>query len=251
MFHLSAYYELVDPAGAQILLNAVQEQVVTVTGDDIRVPKDLPFLIAQAVLINDIAIVNLVQIQSPSLRSTMNVDVQPIINGAVFGSPPEGMFHPLSPIPLTGDESINFAVTSNPVAAAAHYGLIWFGDGPQAQVNGEIFTVRVTSAIAQAVGAWVNGNLVFTQTLPVGNYDIVGMRTVSTDGVVSRLVFVGGTWRPGVPVVNLAADLDPYWTRYGGLGILGSFHTNTPPTVDMLGGVATAQTHFFDLIRRG
>lgn len=248
MHHLAAYFQSVDPAGALIAINAVQDQAVTTETTKVRVPKALPFLIGQAALVND-ASGSRAQIQSPSLRQLINLDVEPLVLAAVFGSPPEGIFHPLSPNPLTPDESLQFAILSDPAAAVAHYGLIFLADGPQQQVNDEIFQLRATSTVQQVAGSWVNGNLTFSQDLPAGNYRVVGMRARSTDGVAARLVFSGAPWRPGVPCVNAIGDLDPYWTRFGALGIFGEFAHTNPPTVDVLGGVAAAQTYILDVVK--
>lgn len=251
MNHLGAFYQSVDPAGALTTINAVQDQAVFTSGVDLRAPVDLPYIIGEVGLYAG-AVLARSQVQSPSLRAFANLDVEPVVNAVTFGNPPEAMMHPASPVPVSGDEAVNFALQTTPAGGAeAHYGLVWFGDGPQQPVTGEIFTVRATATIAQAVATWTNGNLTFAQTLPVGTYSVVGMRVRSTDAVAARLVFVGGQWRPGVPCVNAIADLDPSMFRYGRMGSLGQFHTNTPPTLDVLGGAAAAQVILLDLIRVG
>lgn len=248
VFHLGAFYQSIDPAGALTAINAVQDQVITTSGVDLRVPLGLANMIGAAALLND-ASASRAQVQSPSLRAIANVDIEPIVAAAVFGTPPEQSLHPESPVPLAPNESVNFAMLSDPAAAAAHYGLIWLADGPQAPVKGPMYTVRATAAAALAAGQWVNGNLSFSQTLPAGTYQIVGMRARGTNLVAARLVFVGGTFRPGVAAVNALADLDTYWQRFGNMGVFGQFDSTTPPTVDCLGVTDVAQTFDFDLIR--
>jgi hypothetical protein len=183
------------------------------------------------------------------LRAIANLDVEPVVAAAVFGSPPEQMVHPDSPIPVVENESLNFAVNSNPAAAADHYGLVWLSDGPLAAVKGSIYTVRATGTCALSAGKWINGNLTFSQTLPAGTYQVVGMRARGTNLVAARLVFVGGLYRPGVGAVNALGDLDPYFARYGNMGIFGQFDNTTPPTVDCLGITDVAQTFELDLIK--
>lgn len=248
MFHLCAWAESIDPANALTAINAVREEMLFTSGDDIRVPEMLPFIIGQAALENDASAAR-AQVQSPSLRSFANLDVEPIVAAAVFGTPPESLFHPDSPIRVEPDEALNFAVQSDPAAAALHYGLLWLADKAQERTPGNIFSVRATSTVQQTTTTWVNGNLVFTQTLPAGRYRIVGMRARSTDGVAARLVFPEQVARPGVPVVNALADLDPWQFRYGNAGVFGEFPHTNPPTVDVLGGVAAAQTYIFDIVR--
>lgn len=248
MNHLAAWYESKDPGGALVLLAAVPEQTLFAVGDDLRVPESMPNIIGAAALENDASGVQ-AQVQSPSLRMLSNLDIEPIILAAVFGSPPEVLFHPENPIPVTAEEALNFAVLSDPAAAAAHYGLVWLADGPQLPIAGHVFSLRATATVQQVAGAWVNGNMTYTQTLPAGRYQVVGMRVRSTDLVAARLVFPEQIARPGVPAVNAIADIDVKTFRYGRSGIWGEFPHTTPPTLDVLGGTAAAQTVILDLLR--
>lgn len=248
MFHLAAFYENIDPAGALTAIDAVREQQYFVNGDDLRVPTALPNLIGEVALT---AAANLVraQVQSPTLRMLANLDVEPVVAAVVFGNPPECVWHPESPVALTPDEAINFAIESNPAAAEAHYGLVFLADGPQSPVTGPIFSIRATAAITLAAGTWVNGNLTFAQSLPAGSYSVVGMRARGTNLVAARLVFPEQMARPGVLAVNAIGDNDPYWTRYGRLGIFGTFPHTNPPTLDALGITDSAQSIILDLAR--
>lgn len=250
MQHMSAYYESIDPGGVLAPIAAVPDQSVFTSGDDIRVPRELPGIVGQAILGNDASLAR-GQFQSPSLRSFANLDVEPVVAALVFGSPPEILFHPGNPIPVQPDEAVNCFVESDPSSAAVHYGLLSFADGPQQPVQGHMVTVRATAAASLSAGVWVNGGLTFSQTLPVGTYNVVGFRARSANLVAARLVFVGGKWRPGVPAVNAIGDRDPLMMRYGKSGVLGQFHTNTPPTVDFLGVTDTAEFILLDLIKVG
>jgi len=248
VFHLCAWEESIDPAGALTAINAIREQMLFTSGDDIRVPTLLPFLIGAAATAND-ASASRAQIQSPSLRILANLDVEPIVQALVFGSPPEGSFHPETPIPLVADEAINFAFLSDPAAGVIHRGFVFLADGPQAPVSGQMFSLRATSAITLVTGTWVNGDLAFAQTLPAGRYQIVGMRARGTNLVAARLVFPEQVARPGVLAVNAIADRDPSVFRYGRPGVMGEFPHTNPPTVDCLGVTDSAQTYIFDLVK--
>ena len=164
MFTLAAFYESVDPAGAFNSLTPVPDQHLTVSGDDLRIPEKLTSIIGVAALINDLTVAPRAQLQSPSLRAFVNPDIQPIVNGLVFGSPAEAIFHPEAPIVLVPDESLNFAALSNPAAAVVHYGLVWLAEGPQQTVKGTAFSLRATAACALSAGLWINGALTFSQT---------------------------------------------------------------------------------------
>jgi len=248
--HLVAWYESVAPGGALTAIAAVPDETVYSVGDDIRVPEGLNNIIGAAALIND-ASADSAQIQSPSLRAMANIDIEPIVAAAVFGTPPEVLYHPQSPNPVAVAESLQFYVKSAPAAAVEHYGLVHLADGPVQPVAGNIITVKATGAANLSAGQWVNTALTFDQTLPVGTYQVVGMRARGTNLVAARLVFKGGQWRPGVAAVNAIGDRDLQSFRYGRCGVLGSFHTNTPPSVDCLGVTDTSQDFLLDLIKTG
>lgn len=250
MFHLGAFHESIDPAGVLVPITAVQDQVVTTQGDDMRVPKDLPFFLGAAAAIEATAPLQ-VQVTSPSLRRFTNIDVNPFSTGLVVGNGHQVMYAPYTPPMLVGDESLNFQINSNPVAATDQYGLVWFGDGPMAPVNGEIYTVRATMSVTGVVGTWVNGNITFEQDLPYGDYDVVGMRCVEATTVAARLVFVGGAYRPGTIGNSAVTAQDVDNLRMGRSGVWGTFNTNTPPTCDILAAAgAITPTLYLDLIAR-
>jgi hypothetical protein len=125
-------------------------------------------------------------------------------------------------------------------------------DGPVTPVNGEIYTVRVTSATTLSVNNWTNGTLVFDQQLPVGKYAIVGAHFYGTNLLAYRFVFQGSTPRPGGLAVS-SANFQPFTnSRFGAWGVFGEFSHNTPPTVDFFGVAAdTSQVGVLDLIKTG
>ncbi len=252
MFELVAFAESIDPAGALVNVAAVADDTVFVSGDDLRVPTALPFLIGEAALISATVPVE-AQFQSPSLRQIANINVEPVDLGLVFADPAALALHADNPIPLAGDEALNFLVNTTPGAGAElHYGFAWLGDGPQQQVNGDIFSVRSTMGVAAVANAWVNGPLTFAQDLPVGNYDVVGMRCRAAGAVAARINFKGGAWRPGAPAVVAIDDNVGAPFRYGKMGVWGSFHTNTPPSVEIIAATGNVTpVVILDLIARG
>lgn len=246
--HLSAYYEDVDQNGALLPIAAVPDQSVTIQGDDVRVPIELPFIIGE-VAMTAAATITAAQLQSPSLRATANIDIEPLVDGVVFGNPPESLMHPNNPIAIKGDEALTMHMNTDDAAAEIHYGLVWLSDGRLQSVEGDIISIGATSAITLVAGQWENGSLTFNQDLPVGRYSIVGMRARGTNLVAARLVGIGSIWRPGVPAVNAISDIDNKKFRYGMMGVYLEFHTNTPPKMDCLGVTDVAQNYIFDIIR--
>jgi len=250
MFHTVAFYESLDGGGSLTEIASVQDRFITTNGDDVTIPRDLTNLAGAACLSAQTTLTS-ARIDSPSLRTLANFDIAPLVNAVVFGNPPEIADIFDNPQPLSANEDINFLINGDNTGAAANYGLAWLTDRNTAKQAGNIFTVRCTAAASLAAGSWASSNLTFTQTLPAGNYQVVGMRAESANLVAARLNFVGGRWAPGVPAVNAAGDIDLDRFRNGNVGVFGEFDETNPPTIECLGVTDTAQTIFLDLIKVG
>lgn len=248
MLHLAGYYQSIDPGGVLTPITAVQDPVLTTQGNDVRIPSAVPYLVGALALLND-ASAAAAQLQSPSLRAEYNLDIEPVIASNKVGNYTERCMWPDDPIQLDVNESLNFAVKSDPAAAADHYGLVWLSDGKLQPVAGEIISIAGTGAAALAAGKWVNTNITFGQVLPAGKYAAVGLRARGTNLVAARLVFPGGTMRPGVAAQNTVAQFDIPGFRRGEYGVWGQFDNTTPPTIDCLGVTDVAQNFVLDLIK--
>jgi hypothetical protein len=248
LLHLAAWFQSVDPANAFQAIPGVPDPAITVQGNDIRVPKPLPFVVGYGGVINDASLAR-AELQSPSLRATLNLDVEPVVQGKIFTNPQ--LFNIIigNGVPIVPDESLNWFVQSDPAAAAIHYGLAMLADAPLQPVKGNYYSVRATAACALVAGTWVNGALTFAQVLPAGSYQVVGMRARGANLLAARLVFVGGTYRPGVIAAATIGGLDNDYQRFGNMGVFGQFDNTTPPTVDCLGDTDAAQSFIFDLIK--
>jgi hypothetical protein len=107
-----------------------------------------------------------------------------------------------------------------------------------------------TTSVTLSAYAWTNAALTFSQTLPMGRYQVVGMRARSTGLIAARLVFVGFSWRPGCVGHDAVSDIDNDVFRQGRLGVWGEFEHDTPPTVDFLSVSADSNpTVWLDLIK--
>lgn len=246
MLHLIAYETSASQA-ALTAITPVPDGTIAISGNDIRVPLQLNYVVAAAGMINSAAATLRCQIQAPSLRAFLNFDINPIVNGLVFGSLAKVAKMWQTPLQLTPNEPMDFMVQNG--AAVMNRGLIWLADGPIGPVKGKIYTVRGTGAATLVTATWVNTAVTFSQTLPAGNYQVVGFRAVGANLVAARIFFVGGVWRPGVPAANVSADNEWPDFRYGNLGVLGVFDNTIPPSVDCLGITDTTQEFEFDLIK--
>ena len=250
MLHLTGWFQDVDQGAAAADINAIPDETLFTSGDIIRVPPEVSNLVGITGLTAATTFTS-AQLQSPSLRTLANKDVIPFGRAATFTAPPPINWFGNNPLKLMGDESLAFQTNTDHGSAIEIYGFAWLSDGAIAPISGEIFTVRCTAAITLADGTWTNGNLTFTQDLPFGDYAVVGMRAESANIIAARLVFPGGRWRPGVPGGNASGDNDFLPLRAGNSGVLGTFNSNSPPSVDAIGVTDSAETIFLDLIKTG
>jgi len=246
MFTLVAFTESQDSA---VLANiaAVADPHVRVVGDDIYVPGALPNLAGFHFCGANFT---MGQIASPSLRRVVNIDVDQADLADEPGSPPNFHNRFANPLPMEGDENVNTLMAEDAAGASRVNALVWFSDGPVTPVTGPIYTVRATGATTLVANTWTNGALTFTQTLPKGTYDIVGMRAQSAGLRAARLVISGLSWRPGCIGCDADSDLDAPAFRHGMIGVWGTFTHLTPPTVDFFSASAdTAEVVLLDLIK--
>lgn len=252
MFTTVGFYESVDQAGAYVALNAVADQHVRVSGDDIQVPT-LNQVLAIAGGVESAAAFR-ARLTSPSLRERSLFQITPLNTGAaaaVEPATPQAVVDlSESPLVLVAGEQLNIEALANPVAAQVQWGIVWLGDGVQAKVRGPIFSVRATGATALVAGSWTNVALTFDEDLPRGRYQLVGLFPVSAGMIAARAVFVGFGNRPGALGSDALSDLQSYLFRYGELGVFGEFEDTEPPTMDCLAVSADATQEFWlDLIQ--
>lgn len=225
----------------------IPDGTVTISGNDLRVPTAVNMIVSAAALINSAAATLRAEIQTPSLRATLNFDINPIVNGLVFGTLARCMRMWQTPLQLVTNESINFMIQNG--GAVMNRGLLIMADAPVSPVKGKIFSVRATGAASLVTASWVNTSLTFGQVLPAGHYQLVGLRAIGANLVAARVFFVGGQWRPGTYACNVGDNNEWPDFRYGNTGVWGEFDNTTPPSIDCLGITDTAQEFILDLIK--
>ena len=245
-FSLICYSESQDTSGSLTNVAALTDPHIRVIGDDVVVPDDINYLAAAYAVGASLTRASVV---SPSIRRRYPHEVTPL--DANTNPSSQFVFQPLSsPIQLDGGEALNFQVAENGAGAVRDSGLVWLSDGPFAPVTGsEVFTIRATGSTTLSAFAWTNCALTFNDTLPAGEYAVVGLQAASAGGIAARLVFTGSPWRPGVICTTTSTVVGNPLFRYGNMGVFGTFAHNTPPTVDFLSSSAdTSETIFLDLV---
>lgn len=246
MFTLVGFSASQDTSGALTTTAALADPHVRVSGNDISIPGDIPNVAGVYAVGATMTRASLV---SPSIRRRYPFEVFPIDAAATPTDP--WHFHDVSQsvITLDPDESLNFQFAESGAGAQRGSGFVWLSDGPiQPDTAGEVFTIRATGSTTLATYAWTNCALTFNDTLPAGQYEILGMHAFSAGAIAARLVIPQYAYRPGV-ICSLTANVyDSEKFRYGNYGVFGTFSHMTPPTVDFCSSSAdTSQTVYLDL----
>ena len=230
-------------SGTLLPLQPIADQHVTVKDNDLTIP-DLNFLVAALMFGTGIS---QAQLRSPSLRRLVLEDLgKMLVTETCVGAVDVLEDKRDNPLELVVSEKLNVYT----IHTTDGWALIWLADGPIAPVTGDIRTVKCTVVTHGAADVWTNSALILSQTLPAGRYQVVGMRAFGTNLLAVRLVFVGGTWRPGVPANDSIDDADLPQFRNGKFGAFGEFEFDQPPSVDLLGtGVSADEEIYLDLIQ--
>jgi len=218
-------------------INGIPDPPVRVEGKKIFIPAFATMILAAFGCGTTLDRMRLV---SPELRKINNIELTPLQRGAAApGSPPAMQSFYDNPVPLVANDILTVEALQSAAAAERETCVVILCDTRPTPVTGGVMrSVRCTTAITLAANEWTNAALTFTEDLPPGRYQVIGMRARSPNLIAARLVFVGEANRPGVLGVTGIANLEHELFRMGKLGVFGEFEHTTPPTVDFVAGAA-------------
>lgn len=241
-------YETSASEAALTAITPIPDGIVQISGNDILVPATVNNICYVQAMINSAAATLRVQVTSPSLKAVVPLDVSPIANGLVWPTSPDpAMRLGYSPLPLIVAEPLDVLVQNG--AAVMNRAFITFCDGAVKPVSGRMYTIRFTATATLVTATWANSGITFATQLPAGNYQVVGMRVISTNGVWARLFFKGSFFRPGAPVDTVEASTEWPDFRWGNYGVWDQFNNITPPSIDVMGITDTTQIGYLDIIK--
>jgi hypothetical protein len=246
-FTIVGWQENVPLATTQQAITALPDEHVRTEGDNIVVP-DLNKIVGYYGIGVDI---QNVQLSSPELRRIAELDVAPVEITSLPTFPPDVVARPESPINLALDEQLQARCGNSNAGAQDEAVFVMLASGPIVPIHGDIHTILATATAPATANLWANAQLTLSQELPAGDYDLVGARCEQANSRIFRFVFIGGTWRPGTVCVGAISGRDVGYSRYGAMGVWGTFKHNQPPSVDFFGdGVGGAARIYLDIIKR-
>lgn len=130
------------------------------------------------------------------------------------------------------------------------YCFLWIDFGRKMAPQGPCYTLRATSSTTCTSNTWTIGSLAFDQTLPSGEYSVIGMDCTATNLAAARLSFAGGGYRPGCIARTASGNKSDDLFRFGRLGEWGRFTNVNIPNIELLStGACTSQEVFLDVVK--
>jgi len=236
-----AFAEAHTPDGTFLKLDAVSDQHIKVYGEKIYI-SSYNHIIGGIALPGALALE--ARLVSPSLRRVNPFYFSPLEAALIPTEPIAAIFHPECPIKLEENEALEIEVKATAGAAREASAGVFLAPGSVPPVKGEIFTVNTSVNLALVLHSWEYSEITFPDSLPVGNYRVVGARAIVASGVVFRFVPVGEAYRPGGICAQAVDDIDPDLQRFGGLGNWFTFNSIQPPGIEVLGSAAVGAADY-------
>lgn len=250
MHGIAAYYESQTNGSVYDPLAVVVDQSLTpAQSQGYQFPKNMRLLASFAMGINLTA----ARVNSPSLRNFILPEIIPTVAAATVPTRPAIVDYRQQGPTVLANESVVVETSRGGADAQPVTGAFWFTDRFTPAPGGPVFTATASFTNTLIAGNWTLSALTFNQTLPAGQYAVVGLDVTCGDSALARLVFPGqNMWRPGC-VTNLAYGnlIQPPIFRNGYMGLFGTFFNTAQPQLEVFGLVAGAETGaaYLDLIK--
>lgn len=249
MFNLVAFYASVAQDAALTNITPVTDALVTIQNNRLIFPQEVQIGAIQGLIVDG----SRMRINTPQFRSIALPEVYPTKITAEQGTNPVLVGPMWDTLRIPRNDEFGFDVSRAGAGAGDCFAGLWYAPRKPPAPMGPVITMRATSTITLTVGTWVAGNLTFDQSLPYGDYAVVGMTAIVGDAVFARLAFPGNVqFRPGVPCVEAYGSyVNPPMFRFGNFGGFGQFNSTAQPLVEVLGHTAGAEAgvYLLDLVK--
>lgn len=244
-YHLTTFFENQDGAGTEqnlAALNDTLSQLFPVVAGDYLRASDKFRWISGAYTALDATVYPRARVSSEGIKKIYGgtgVNLPEINSGAKPRSPPNFNDFRQAPIPTEVGENIEVQTVNNPAAAANQYAVLIMSDGKISPVDpaGGVWVRATAAATAKTASVWNSRALTFDNPLRVGYYDVLHYFHVTSAGnsIASRMAFDGQVNKPGFLSQNAVTDLPHQSMRTPGQwGVIGRFHSNNPPNLEVL-----------------
>lgn len=190
---------------------------------------------------------------TPNWRQLSTPWIRPINLAIVPLDEPNVADYVKYPLRVRGLEEFQLEGYQTSGGAAVVVGVAGLADSPLIPPpQGDEIAMRGTGTTTAVAGSWTNVAVTWQDTLPNGQYAVVGLGAVGVTMIAARLIFEDQVMRPGCLAQSLVSGNSPPLFRQGGLGIWGRFNAYRIPSVEVLCNAAdTAQEFYLHLCRVG
>lgn len=246
MFHLACYAGSVD-ATANTQLAGVVDPVLSRSVTSNAYIFQEKYKCVAGVYIGTTAL--RARLNSPTLRQVNPPFFRPTIAAAKPASLSEIAWFADQPFTIPALEEVAPEVTSGTGATERATFLLWITQGLVPPPPGQIYTARATAAITAVANTWTLGSFTLDQSLPSGNYALVGAECISTTCLGFRFAFPNQLFRPGSIGQSAVGSVMDWRLQTRRLGTWGTFVNTAPPLIELFCTAGdTAQEIYLQLI---
>lgn len=256
MFHTLAFYEAITNASIYAEVSGVFDPVVPMdAASRFLIQQDLRIDKAYASGVNLTA----ARIQAPTLLSLAYPEIYPANDTADVPTVDTVVdYYGHGPV-IPRNDPLSVAVSRGGADAQPCVCALWMRKQFTPAPAGPSYKFPYTFTITLVAGSWTAGTLTAVQQLPTGLYAVIGAQVLCNDAILARFVFPAQqsvpeqqVMRPGVLVQDAYGDLtlmDPFGP--GKMGTFGVFDSVAPPSIEILGDAAGAESGlaYLDLVR--
>ena len=247
MFHLLGYHVLLGTT-ADTVVPAINDGIFTLQNNGFQPQRNVEALFAYA----GSATLDRAKIVSPSNRQITTPYIRPIQESLNPGDDPNVADFSKNPFTLRGLEVVTIEATSDIAMGTEDcFAFIGVQDQHTPAPQGNIFTLRGTSTTATTADVWSNiGEITWEDTLPEGEFAIVGLEVDSANAIAARIIVQNQRYRPGSLSITDSAERGHDMFRKGRLGLWGRFRQTAMPEIEVI-TEASDNSHviYMDIIR--
>jgi hypothetical protein len=243
VLHTVAYSDSTAVAQTDTDIPMVADSSVTVLNNHPIFP--VPVFLMWAYMLG--ATVIRARISTPRLRPILRPIITPVDANATPTENRRMVEYFRHPIMLNPVEEVQILRSNAAPGAERNYVVLTVGDNNRNVPQGDMYIGRATSTLTPVANTWTTGTLAMDDTLQVGRYSIIGLRTIVANGVAGRLIFPGAPLQGSLPqirpgVINVTANASWVYPpfRFGVLGEYGQFESFALPSLEFLSTAATA-----------
>lgn len=248
MHHTSAYTVAVGTT-ANTDVPAVADGIMAISNSHFLPQRDLDLIFASV----QSATMQRARFNSPTNRQVTLPFIRPVRIGALAGAEPRVSDYRDNPFRVKGLEELAVEATSDIAMGTEQCSVIVglcepgrLGSAPK----GDIFTMRGTSTTAAVARTWTAITMTWADTLSYGDFVVVGLEVIATNGIAARLTFDQQFFRPGCVGGVALSDRSHEMFRKGGLGLWGTFRATRFPIVEVYNNATDAvHTVYMDIVR--